>query len=421
MADLTFGPFALDTAAARLERQGREVRLRPQAIRALEVLVARSGRCVEYDELMAEAWRGVVVSRHTVDVTVADVRRALEEYGSWLRHRRTGYAFEIPRSSDQVRLGWHLCSLRTRNGMEKALRCFQAAAFEEPEDFCAYEGQAACCMMLAAYGILPGRDVMVELAAALTRAEVLAGVTPELRCVRGQSLHMLEHRLEEAESEFVRAAQEAPGLALPHIGLATLYATMGRLDAALESVDRGRRADALHPALPATEVSVRVWRRELDIAVSAGERAVEIQPYVVLGRVSYGEALELSGRLEEALAQFQLAARIFCDLPWLRAVVGGCLARMGRDREARAMLEDLDSRRSVEYVDSYAMAIFRRSLGDVDGAFVELNRAVAENCTSLYAIELDPKADLLRRDCRFWRLRSMLQARRPAIVRSTQR
>ena len=109
MADLTFGPFALDTKAARLVRQGRGIRLRPQAIRALEVLVASPGRCVDYDELMAEAWRGVAVSRHTVDVTVSEVRKALGEYGGWLRHRKVGYAFEIPRSSDQVRLGWHLC------------------------------------------------------------------------------------------------------------------------------------------------------------------------------------------------------------------------------------------------------------------------------------------------------------------------
>ena len=100
MADFTFGPFALDTTAARLLRGGARSRLRPKAIRALEVLAARAGRCVDYDELMAEAWRGVVVSRHTVDVTVAEVRRALGEVRPWLRHRRVGYEFEIPGSSD---------------------------------------------------------------------------------------------------------------------------------------------------------------------------------------------------------------------------------------------------------------------------------------------------------------------------------
>ena len=70
------------STAARLLRHGRVVRLRPQAIRALEILAARAGRCVEYDELMAEAWPGVAVSRHTVDVTVAEVRRALAPGGA---------------------------------------------------------------------------------------------------------------------------------------------------------------------------------------------------------------------------------------------------------------------------------------------------------------------------------------------------
>ena len=419
MADFTFGPFALDTTAARLLRRGREVRLRPQAIRALAILAARAGRCVEYDELMAEAWRGVVVSRHTVDVTIAEVRRALGEYGPWLRHRTVGYAFEIPASSDHVRLGWHLWSLRTRDGFERALTCFQQAAVEEPEDFRAYEGQAACHMMLAAYGMSPGRGLFSLFDSSLNRAEQLAGVTPELRCSRGQGLHMFERRLEEAESELLRAAHEGPGLALPHIGLSTLYATMGRLDDALASVARARQADALHPALPATEVSVRMWRREFDLAVAAGARAVEMQPYVVLGRVSYGEALELSGHLEEALAQFELASVAFPDLPWLRALVGTCLAKMNRKREARVLLEELASRRRIEYVDSYAMALFRQSLGDDAGAFAELDRADAELCVSLYAIDVDPRADPLRQDRRFTRFRRQLQDRRPVVVRST--
>jgi tetratricopeptide (TPR) repeat protein len=421
MADLTFGPFALDTKAARLARRGREVRLRPQAIRALEVLAASPGRCVDYDELMAAAWRGVVVSRHTVDVTVAEVRRALGEYGAWLRHRKTGYAFEIPHSNDQVRLGWHLWDLRTREGFERALTCFQRAAVEEPEDFRAYQGQAACYMMLAAYGMRPGRDVFPLFDSSLSRAVHLTGGTPELRCTRGQGLHMFERRLEEAELELARAARESPGLALPHIGLTTLYATLGRLDEALESVERARRADPLHPALPATEVSVRIWRREFDVAAAAGARAVEIQPYVVLGRVSYGTALELSGRPEEALSQYQIAAEMFPDLPWLRAAAGACLACMDRHREARIILDELNSRRHIQYLDSYAMAVFRRSLGDVDGAFAELERGATEGCVSLFAIEVDPKADPLRCDRRFARFRSQLRDRRQVAVRSPAR
>jgi hypothetical protein len=110
---------------------------------------------------------------------------------------------------------------------------------------------------------------------------------------------------------------------------------------------------------------------------------------------------------------------VFPDLPWLRALAGRCLAKMNREREARVLLDGLTSRRRLEYVDSYAMALFRQSLGDDAGAFAELDRASAERCVSLYAIDVDPKADSLRQDRRFQRFRRQRQVRRPVVVRST--
>jgi two-component system, OmpR family, phosphate regulon response regulator PhoB len=97
MKNPTFGPFALDLAAGRLMRDNAEMRLRPQAFHALRVLVAHRGEYVSHEQLMAEAWRGIVVSRHTVDVTLAEVRRTLGEYAAWIRRRAdAGYCLEEP-------------------------------------------------------------------------------------------------------------------------------------------------------------------------------------------------------------------------------------------------------------------------------------------------------------------------------------
>ena len=97
-------------------------------------------------------------------------------------------------------------------------------------------------MMLAAYG-MSGRGGVCSPCSTrrLSRAERLAGVTPGAYSARGARASHVERRLEEAESELLRAAQEGPDLALPHIGLSTCYASMGRLDDALDSVARARR------------------------------------------------------------------------------------------------------------------------------------------------------------------------------------
>ena len=75
MADIVFGPFSLDMAATRLLRDGAEVRLRPQALQTLKVLLRHGGETIRYEQMIAEAWDGTLVSRHTVDVTVGEVKK----------------------------------------------------------------------------------------------------------------------------------------------------------------------------------------------------------------------------------------------------------------------------------------------------------------------------------------------------------
>src|SRR5579863_8930899 len=72
-----FGPFRVDIGSRRLFRDGREIILRAQAFRALAVLVQNAGHPVEYQQMAREAWAGAPVSRHTVAVTISEVRKVL--------------------------------------------------------------------------------------------------------------------------------------------------------------------------------------------------------------------------------------------------------------------------------------------------------------------------------------------------------
>ena len=154
MAEFTFGPFTFDATGARLLRDKAEVRLRPQALQALRVLLQHGGRPIGYDQMIAEAWHGTFVSRHTVDVTVGEVKKALGEYGRWITHRpKVGYSLQVPTSEELIRKGWHFASRRTKEGAERAIDCFQQAAVQCPGDFRAYEGLSTCYLLQATFGI----------------------------------------------------------------------------------------------------------------------------------------------------------------------------------------------------------------------------------------------------------------------------
>ena len=410
MTDIPFGPFCFDPSASRLLRDNAEVRLRPQALQVLRVLLLHQGRALGYDQMIAEAWQGTFVSRHTVDVTVGEVRKSLGEYGSWIVHRpKVGYSLEVPSSDELVRKGWHFWYRRTPEGAARAIACFEQAAAECPGDFRAFEGLSTCYLGLATFGMRPPRDVYTAFLAAHERAVALGGLTPELRCNRAHGLHMFEHRLPEAEAEFRETLREKPTCATAYVRMALMYATLERLDLALDALRLGYQADPLLATLPATEVNVRIWLREFDTAIAIGTKAVELHPYLQIVRANFAQALQFAGRLDEALAQYRLASVMCPDLPWLRAIEGTCLAALGRDDEASVILEELDEMRASRYVDAYYMAVFRHALGQQGRAFAELERARDENSAFLYSMNVDPKADAFREDPRFTRLRDVVR------------
>src|SRR5258708_6369101 len=211
VADIRFGPFCLDTVASRVQRDGADLKLRPQAVNVLKALLQKRGQYLDYDQLLKDAWGRIVVSRHTVATTVADVRNALNEYGSWINYRpRVGYCLNIPRSDQLIRTGWHLAERRTREGLEKALACFQRASLDDPTDHRAFESIARTHLMLGMYGVRPPRESYDQLLEAQSHAIGLCGLTPELRADRAHALHLFERNAHDAESELLQAEQEKP-------------------------------------------------------------------------------------------------------------------------------------------------------------------------------------------------------------------
>ena len=227
MPDIVFGPFNLDASATRLLRDGAEIRLRPQALQALRVLLRHSGRTIRYEQMIAEAWHGTVVSRHTVDVTIGEVKRSLQEHGRWITTRlKVGYRLEVPKSEELVRKGWHFWSRRTRAGFERAIDCFKQAAEESPSDRQAFEGLCESYLALATFGMRPPRQMYQGFLEAHTQALALGDLTPPLRCNRAHGLHMFERRHAAAEAEFLLTLREDPKLPSACVRLAMLYGTL---------------------------------------------------------------------------------------------------------------------------------------------------------------------------------------------------
>jgi DNA-binding winged helix-turn-helix (wHTH) protein/Flp pilus assembly protein TadD len=405
---IAFGPFTLDLLTDSLRRDGSELSLRPQARRVLRALAIQSGMYLDHGQMMKQAWDGILVSKHTVTVTVGEVKRAMREYASWITcHPRLGYCLEIPNTEEMLRLGWHHMHRGTREGLEKAAHCFEDAALAGSEGR-ALEGTSRAYLMLGTMGMRSPESTYPKFLAAHERVVALRGYSPELRVDRGLGLYVFERRFAEAETQILMALKEQPKLGAAYTHLAMLYTSWRRPEKALSMLQAAREADALGSGLALAEILVRFCARDFVAAEECGRKVLELHPHFPSAIVFYAAALEALGRYDDALEQYHLVCMLAPDIAWHRTMEATCFAKAGKTKRAHAVLHHLEQLRKTDYVDGYHMALLMHALGRTDDAFVELERGYREGCTTMSLIDVDPKIDALRADPRFTILRNKL-------------
>ena len=72
-----FGPFSLDLAELRLQRNGESIPLTPRVFDVLRVLVENAGHLVEKERLLTEVWAGVVVEEANLTRAISVLRKTL--------------------------------------------------------------------------------------------------------------------------------------------------------------------------------------------------------------------------------------------------------------------------------------------------------------------------------------------------------
>jgi DNA-binding winged helix-turn-helix (wHTH) protein len=275
---IRFGPFLLDCPNFRFLRDGVEVRIRSQVYEVLKVLATRLGCEVRFAELIAEAWKGTSVSRHTVVVTVADARKALAEYRNWIVYRpNRGYRLTIPLADDQMNIGLRMAQRCTREGLEKALNRFRLAAADR-FDRRPLDAIARVYLMLGAGSVISPSEALAAFHHAHKHAVDLFGPARALTADRAQAVHLFERHREEAERELLGSVrdQEDP---TTYLRLTLLYTGQQRFDCAFASLQRARALDRFDPGLPSAEMFFWLAQSDFQRAVCAGATAIEIQPY----------------------------------------------------------------------------------------------------------------------------------------------
>ena len=297
--------------------------------------------------------------------------------------------------------GRYFWNKRTGADFKKAIGYFNQAIDKDPNYALAYAGLADAYVLLSAYAEASPKDSLPQAKAAAANALELDSTLGEAHATLGNALVAYDLNFAEANREFRRAIELNPNYATAH----QWYAETGLVP--LGQFEEARRALELDPLSIVINADVGTTltnARRYDQAIEQLRKTVDMDPGFYYTHWTLGNALELKGRNEEAIAEYKKATALNDD-PLPRALLGHLYAKIGRKDEALEILKKLrEQRESSEqrYVSPYNLALIHIGLSQKDEAIQLLEETYEDrNGYDLAFIKIEPMLDPLRGDPRF--------------------
>ena len=297
--------------------------------------------------------------------------------------------------------GRYYATRRTAEGMRQAIARLQRAVELDPKFSLAYAELADCYSLLNWY-VEPPPEGAWELAkqSAIKAVEAdpeLAEAHASLGFVR---LHY-DRDWDAAERELRQAIMLKPGIQVAHRWYAFSLSAMGRHEEAFAEIERARQISPQSPVLATAVANVLFLAGRYDEAIEQSQKALELDSGAVSAHTVLRWAYEKKGMHNEALQAFE-QERVFAgDTPTTHVKRACVMASVGRQEEARAILEEVLTRRAQEWVSAYEIAIVFCLIGEPDNAFRWLALAEREHAVGFTFVRVDPRLEALRSDPRF--------------------
>jgi len=302
------------------------------------------------------------------------------------------------------RQGRHYLLVQTPENFAAAKRCFEQAIERDPGFALAHDALAVLWWYYDFMGFAPSKTVAgIGMAYAL-RALELDDSLAESHAVLGHFRWLFDYDWPAVRRHVDRARELNPTSPMVRVwyAMGPLLAPECRLEEAIDELLAAAESDPL-------SVLVRSWLsimfhldRQDDRAIEESRLIIEMEPANCVGYWLECTNCRAKGLFDEAIAagrkSVELSGGSMMMLGWL----GLALGEAGRADEARGVLAELQAAADRQvYVPPTSFAWTYLGLGEVDNAFVWLDRAVEACDRMMVPIQLYTFFDPLRGDPRF--------------------
>jgi len=276
---------------------------------------------------------------------------------------------------------------RDRTSLQKSYRYFQEAIQQDPDFAAAYVGLADYYLALANFEVLQREKAEAAATRALRLDNGLAEAHASLAVIK-----LLDHyQCKEAERGFKTAVALNPNYATAYHWYSVLLTFEGRLDEAMENINRARELDPLSLMINSYVGYVLYLQRRYDESRIQLQQTVELDPTFGIAHYYLARTLVQEHALKDATAHALQAVDSTGRGPDMLAMLGYTYAAAG---EKTLALETADAvRRNSSSPD---LALIFAACGDLKRAIAALNDSADQGTLWGVSLAKEPAFDQLR-------------------------
>ena len=290
---------------------------------------------------------------------------------------------------------------RTDQDVQTALAYFQQAVGLDPGYSLAHVGIALVWIYRGWYSIVAPSEAATHLKEAVQNALQFDEGLAEAHASLAEVYYEFDHDWEAAEREYELAIALDPNYATGHQWYSGYLSAMGRHEEALREAERARELDPLSPIISTFVGLAHYFAGRYEQAIQEYGIALELDPRFEPAHWHLGWALEQTGQYVEAISAAQQAIDNSEGNPLYIASLGHAYAKAGDITQARQVLDRLEREAATRHVSAYHTGVIYGAIGEIDEAFVWLDRAFEERSSWIGYMAVDPRLDGLRSDPRF--------------------
>jgi DNA-binding winged helix-turn-helix (wHTH) protein/TolB-like protein len=283
--------------------------------------------------------------------------------------------------------------------LRASISYFQQAIDIDPEYALAYTGLARAYGVLGIFGEIAAAEAFPKARAAEQKALEIDDTLGEAHVALCMGLFWYDWDWASAERECVRGLEIDPNNADFHGHFAALLSGTGRHEEALAQAKRSRELDPLNLSQSALEGQFLLHAGRVDEAIERLRKVSELEPAFPFPHVFAASAFIEKGMFEEAIVE----ARTEYELTGRNEIPFGAyaMAKLGRQQEARAVLNDLLKQSATKYVSPYNVALIYSGLDESANALDWLEKGYALRDPKMTFLKVEPKWNNLRNEARF--------------------